>query len=119
LIVYDFRHLLEDKDVHARSHDGFEVIASIAAALAASVSYGVSDFFGAIAATRLRVIPTTTLSYAAATVTLTATTLVTAGRWSAEVLQERCFRRLASPLFEGELAPRSRYPSLTSRRHLA
>lgn len=62
------------------------MIGSIAAALVASVSYGVSDFFGAVAATRLRVIPTTTISYAAATATLTAAILVTGGRWSAEVL---------------------------------
>jgi drug/metabolite transporter (DMT)-like permease len=59
---------------------------SFVAALVASFSYGVSDFLGALAATRLRVIPTTTISYAAAVVVLIVTVAATAGAWSAEVI---------------------------------
>jgi drug/metabolite transporter (DMT)-like permease len=59
---------------------------SIVAGLIASLAYGVSDFLGAVAAIRLRVIPTTTLSYAAAVVVLTGVVLVTGGVWSAGVI---------------------------------
>jgi drug/metabolite transporter (DMT)-like permease len=59
---------------------------SFVAALVASFSYGVSDFLGALAATRLRVIPTTTISYAAAVVVLIVTVAATGGAWSAEVI---------------------------------
>jgi drug/metabolite transporter (DMT)-like permease len=59
---------------------------SVVAGLVASLAYGVSDFLGAFAAIRLRVIPTTTLSYAAAVVVLIAVVLVTGGVWSAGVL---------------------------------
>lgn len=59
---------------------------SIATALIAAVAYGVSDFLGAVATTKLRVIPTTTISYAAATVALGVAILVSGGVWSAEVL---------------------------------
>lgn len=62
------------------------MIFSVIAALIASVSYGVSDFLGAVAAMRLRVIPTTTISYAAATVALAVAVLITGGQWSLEVL---------------------------------
>ena len=61
---------------------GLAVILSLAAAAA----YGVSDFLGATAATRLRVIPTTVLSYAAATVTLAVLVLATGGIWSSAVV---------------------------------
>lgn len=59
---------------------------TIIAGLVASVSYGVSDFLGAIAATRLRVIPATTIGYAAAVVVLSALVLPTAATWSPAVL---------------------------------
>lgn len=59
---------------------------SIIAGLIASLSYGFSDFYGALAATRLRVIPATTLSYAAAVAVLVVAVLLTGGVWSAEVL---------------------------------
>ena len=51
-------------------------------ALAASVSYGVSDFAGAVAARRLRVIPATTLTYTVALATLVALLAVVPGTWS-------------------------------------
>jgi drug/metabolite transporter (DMT)-like permease len=51
-------------------------------ALVSALSYGVSDFLGGTAATRLRVIPTTVLSYGAATVTLATLVLATGGVWS-------------------------------------
>jgi drug/metabolite transporter (DMT)-like permease len=59
---------------------------SVVAGLIASLAYGVSDFLGAVAAIRLRVIPTTTLSYAAAVVVLIAVVLVTGGVWSLGVI---------------------------------
>jgi drug/metabolite transporter (DMT)-like permease len=59
---------------------------SVVAGLIASLAYGVSDFLGAVAAIRLRVIPTTTLSYAAAVVVLIAVVFVTGGVWSAGVI---------------------------------
>lgn len=59
---------------------------SIIAGLIASFSYGVSDFLGALAAIRVRVIPTTTLSYAAAVVVLAIAVLATGGVWSSGVL---------------------------------
>lgn len=55
-------------------------------ALGSALAYGVSDFLGGTAAARLRVIPTTLLSYVTATVALTALVLVTAGEWSSAVL---------------------------------
>ena len=54
-------------------------------ALSAALAYGVSDFLGGTAASRLRVMPTTILSYAAATVALTGLVLVTGGVWSSDV----------------------------------
>lgn len=51
-------------------------------ALTAAAAYGVSDFLGATAATRLRVIPTTVLSYSAALVAIATIVLVTGGVWS-------------------------------------
>lgn len=54
-------------------------------ALAAALAYGVSDFLGGTAASRLRVMPTTILSYAAATVALAGLVLVTGGVWSSDV----------------------------------
>lgn len=59
---------------------------SIVAGLIASLSYGFSDFLGAFAATRLRVIPTTALSYAGAVVVLAIAVLVTGGVWSSGVV---------------------------------
>ena len=55
-------------------------------ALIAALSYGISDFLGGTAAMRLRVIPTTVLSYAAASVTLALLVLATGGAWSTPVL---------------------------------
>jgi drug/metabolite transporter (DMT)-like permease len=55
-------------------------------ALVSALSYGVSDFLGGTAATRLRVIPTTVLSYGAATATLAMLVLVTGGVWSPPTL---------------------------------
>ncbi len=54
-------------------------------ALGSALAYGVSDFLGGTAASRLRVMPTTILSYAAATVAVLALVLVTGGVWSPEV----------------------------------
>lgn len=54
-------------------------------ALSAALAYGVSDFLGGTAASRLRVMPTTILSYAAATVALAGLVLVTGGVWSSDV----------------------------------
>lgn len=59
---------------------------SLVAGLIASFSYGISDFLGAFAAIRLRVIPTTTMSYAAAVAVLTVVVQVTGGVWSPDVL---------------------------------
>jgi drug/metabolite transporter (DMT)-like permease len=59
---------------------------SVVAALVASLSYGISDFLGAFAATRLRVVPTTTISYAAAVAVLTVVIVVTGGVWSPAVI---------------------------------
>jgi drug/metabolite transporter (DMT)-like permease len=61
-------------------------VISIVAGLIASLSYGVSDFLGAFAAIRLRVIPTTTISYGAAVAVLAVVVVVTGDAWSAEVL---------------------------------
>lgn len=58
---------------------------SIVAGLIASLSYGFSDFLGALAAIRLRVVPTTAISYAAAVAVLSVAVLVTGGLWSAGV----------------------------------
>jgi len=55
---------------------------SIVGGLVASLAYGISDFLGAFAAIRLRVIPTTTMSYAAAVVVLAAAVVATGGVWS-------------------------------------
>ena len=55
-------------------------------ALGSALAYGVSDFLGGTAAARLRVIPTTVLSYVTATVALTILILVTGGVWSGAVL---------------------------------
>ena len=55
-------------------------------ALGSALAYGVSDFLGGTAAARLRVIPTTILSYVTATVVLTILILVTGGVWSGAVL---------------------------------
>ncbi len=55
-------------------------------ALGAALSYGVSDFLGGTAATRLRVIPTTLISYGAGTVAYAVIVLITGGQWSAEVV---------------------------------
>ncbi|MFM9878547.1 MAG: EamA family transporter [Rhodoglobus sp.] len=55
-------------------------------ALGSALAYGVSDFLGGTAAARLRVMPTTILSYASATIALTALILVTGGEWSAGVV---------------------------------
>ncbi len=55
-------------------------------ALGAAISYGVSDFLGGTAATRLRVIPTTLVSYGAGTVAYAILVLVTGGEWSVEVV---------------------------------
>ena len=55
-------------------------------ALGSALAYGVSDFLGGTAAARLRVIPTTILSYVTATVALTILILVTGGVWSGAVL---------------------------------
>ncbi len=55
-------------------------------ALGAALSYGVSDFFGGTAATRLRVIPTTLISYGAGTVAYAVLVLLTGGQWSIEVV---------------------------------
>lgn len=54
-------------------------------ALVSALAYGISDFLGGTAASRLRVIPTTLLSYSAATVALGILVLVTGGVWSAPV----------------------------------
>lgn len=54
-------------------------------ALGSALAYGVSDFLGGTAASRLRVMPTTILSYAAATVAVLALVLVTGGVWSSDV----------------------------------
>lgn len=60
---------------------------SIIAGLIASLAYGVSDFLGAFAAIRLRVIPTTTLSYTAAVLVLAIAVFVTGGGvWSPDVV---------------------------------
>jgi drug/metabolite transporter (DMT)-like permease len=59
---------------------------SVVAALLASLSYGISDFLGAFAATRLRVVPTTTISYAAAVAVLVVAVAVTGGMWSPAVV---------------------------------
>ena len=61
---------------------GFAVIFALIAAL----SYSISDFLGGTAAMRLRVIPTTVLSYASASVTLALLVLVTGGTWSSPVV---------------------------------
>ncbi|MEQ1737984.1 MAG: hypothetical protein ABL886_16450, partial [Rhodoglobus sp.] len=55
-------------------------------ALVAALSYGVSDFFGGTAASRLRVIPTTLISYGAGTVAYGFLVLATGGQWSVEVV---------------------------------
>ncbi len=58
------------------------VLFTVLLALTASVSYGVSDFAGAVAARRLRVIPATAATYSVALVTLAALLLVVPGAWS-------------------------------------
>jgi drug/metabolite transporter (DMT)-like permease len=55
-------------------------------ALGASLAYGVSDFAGAVAARRLRVLPATTLTYALALVTLAVLLPLVGGAWSASVV---------------------------------
>lgn len=54
-------------------------------ALTAALAYGVSDFLGGTAATRLRVIPTTLFSYGAALAVLTVVVVVMGGIWSPAV----------------------------------
>lgn len=58
------------------------MLLTVLLALAASVSYGVSDFAGAVAARRLRVIPATTATYAVALAALAALLAVVPGVWS-------------------------------------
>ena len=51
-------------------------------ALTAALAYGVSDFLGGTAATRLRAVPTTLVSYGAALAVLAVVVFVTGGIWS-------------------------------------
>ena len=54
-------------------------------ALISALAYGVSDFLGGTAATRLRVVPTTLFSYGAALAVLAVIVVVNGGVWSPEV----------------------------------
>ncbi|WP_223690318.1 DMT family transporter [Leifsonia poae] len=58
------------------------MVLAVVLALGSSLVYGVSDFFGAVAARRLRVLPSTTLVYALATVAVGAILLGAGGSWT-------------------------------------
>lgn len=60
------------------------MLVTVLLALGASLSYGVSDFAGAVAARRLRVLPATTMTYGFAVVALAALLPLVGGIWSAE-----------------------------------
>lgn len=62
------------------------MLVTVLLALGASLAYGVSDFAGAVAARRLRVLPATTLTYAAALVTLAVLLPLVGGVWSTEAV---------------------------------
>jgi drug/metabolite transporter (DMT)-like permease len=59
------------------------VLVGILLALASAVAYGIGDFYGGLAARRLRVVPATLVCYLAATVVLVPVLAVVPGRWSA------------------------------------
>ncbi|GAA4164019.1 DMT family transporter [Gryllotalpicola daejeonensis] len=62
------------------------MIVAVALALACGMSYGVSDFFGGVSSARVRVAPTSFLTYGLATVVAAAALLVAGGRWSGSAL---------------------------------
>jgi drug/metabolite transporter (DMT)-like permease len=59
------------------------VLITVLLSTAAALSYGVSDFLGAVGARRLRVLPGTTITYLFAFGTLAVALLVIGGQWSA------------------------------------
>ncbi len=62
------------------------VILTVTLSLATALSYGVSDFFGAVGARRLRVLPGTTITYVVAMVTILAALPIVGGAWSAQTV---------------------------------
>lgn len=62
------------------------MLVTVLLSLGASLAYGVSDFAGAVAARRLRVLPATTLTYAVALVTLGVLLPFVGGVWSTDVI---------------------------------
>lgn len=62
------------------------MIVAVALALACGMSYGVSDFFGGVSSARVRVAPTSFLSYGLATVVAAGALLFAGGRWSGTAL---------------------------------
>ena len=62
------------------------VILSVALALASALSYGVSDFLGAVGARRLRVLPGTTITYLFAFATLLIALPIVGGAWSGDTV---------------------------------
>lgn len=62
------------------------MIIPISLALASALSYGISDFLGAVGARRLRVLPGTTITYLCAFATLLVALPVVGGAWSGETV---------------------------------
>lgn len=58
------------------------MIITVLLSIAAALSYGVSDFLGAVGARRLRVVPGTTITYLFALATLALGLLLVGGEWS-------------------------------------
>lgn len=62
------------------------MILTLSLALACALAYGVSDFFGAVGARRLRVLPGTTITYVIALLTLLVALPIVGGAWSGETV---------------------------------
>lgn len=62
------------------------VILTVMLSLGTALSYGVSDFFGAVGARRLRVLPGTTITYLFAAGTILAALPIVGGAWSVETV---------------------------------
>lgn len=62
------------------------MLLTVVLSLLASVSYGVSDFAGAVGARRLRVLPGTTVTYAFAVVVLVLALPILGGEWSSDAV---------------------------------